>query len=185
MFDINPTPNLSFIVAMAQNRAIGRDNDLLWHISDDLRRFKSLTSGHAVVMGRRTFDSLPKKPLPKRRNIVLTHDPSFAFDVPPSSTGTLEVAHSIPQVLRMVQDEEEAFIIGGGTLYRDFLPLVGRLYVTWVYKDFEADVFFPVIDPSAFRQVSLSDRATDPESGLQYAYAEYVRYGSAALMPKN
>ena len=175
MYDINPFPNLSIIVALAQNMAIGRDNDLLWHISDDLKRFKSLTAGHTVVMGRRTFDSLPKKPLPKRRNIVLTHDPSCAFDVPPTASGTLEVAPSIPQVLRMVQGEEETFIMGGGAIYRDFLPLVGRLYVTWVYKDFEADVFFPVIDPSAFRQVSLSDRMTDPESGLEFAYAEYVR----------
>jgi dihydrofolate reductase len=77
MIDIRPKYNLSIIVAVAQNMAIGRDNDLLWHLSDDLKRFKSLTSGHTVIMGRRTFDSLPKKPLPKRRNIVLTRDPGW------------------------------------------------------------------------------------------------------------
>ena len=163
MIDIRPKYNLSIIVAVAQNMAIGRDNDLLWHISDDLKRFKSLTGGHTVIMGRRTFDSLPKKPLPKRRNIVLTHDEGFRYDVPETATGTLEVAHSMTEVLRMVEGEEETFIMGGGTIYRDF------------YKDFEADVFFPVIDRSAFRQVSLSDRMTDPETGLEYAYAEYYR----------
>ena len=175
MIDIKPKYNLSIIVAVAQNMAIGRDNDLLWHISDDLKRFKSLTAGHTVIMGRRTFDSLPKKPLPHRRNIVLTHDEGFRYEVPETATGTVEVAHSMTEVLRMVEGEEETFIMGGGTIYHDFLPLAGRLYVTWVYKDFEADVYFPVIDRSAFRQVSLTDRMTDPESGLEYAYAEYVR----------
>ena len=179
MIDIRPKYNLSIIVAVAQNMAIGRDNDLLWHISDDLKRFKSLTGGHTVIMGRRTFDSLHKKPLPKRRNIVLTHDEGFRYDVPETATGTLEVAHSMTEVLRMVEGEEETFIMGGGTIYRDFLPLVNRLYVTWVYKDFEADVFFPVIDRSAFRQVSQTDRMTDPETGLEFAYAEYVRRSTA------
>lgn len=169
------TPNLSIIVAVAQNWAIGKDNDLLWHISDDLKRFKALTGGHTVIMGRRTFDSLPKKPLPKRRNIVLTHDTAFRYEVPPTASGTLEVAHSVPALLKMVEGEEETFLIGGATLYRDLLPFVQRMYVTWVYRDFEADVFFPKIDQSAFRQISLTDRMTDPESGLEYAYAEYVR----------
>ena len=175
MISLTPQHNLSIIVAVAQNMAIGRDNDLLWHLSDDLRRFKAITSGHTVVMGRRTFESLPKKPLPRRRNIVLTHDPEFLYEVPPTATGTLEVAHSIAELLRMTADEEETFLIGGGTLYRDLLPWVNRMYVTWVYRDFEGDTFFPVIDPSAFRQVSLTERMTDAESGLEYAYAEYVR----------
>lgn len=175
MIDLHPSPNLSIIVACAQNMAIGKDNDLLWHISDDLKRFKSLTSGHTVIMGRRTFESLPKKPLPKRRNIVLTHDPEFHYDVPATATGTLEVAHSIPQVLKMIEGEEESFIMGGAAVYKAFLPWVKNLYLTWVYQDFEADVYFPTIDLSVFRQVHISDRFTDPETGLEYAYAEYVR----------
>lgn len=175
MIDIHPTPNLSIIVACAQNMAIGKDNDLLWHISDDLKRFKALTSGHTVIMGRRTFESLPKKPLPKRRNIVLTHDPEFHYDIPLGSSGTLQVAHSIAEVMKMVEDEEETFIIGGATIYKAFLPWVKNLYLTWVYRDFEADVYFPVIDESVFRQVHISEHFVDPESGLEYAYAEYVR----------
>lgn len=175
MIDLHPTPNLSIIVACAQNMAIGKDNDLLWHISDDLKRFKSLTSGHTVIMGRRTFESLPKKPLPKRRNIVLTHDREFHYDVPATASGTLEVAHSIPQVLKMIEGEEESFIMGGAAVYKAFLPWVQNLYLTWVYQDFEADVYFPIIDLSVFRQVHISERYTDPETGLEYAYAEYVR----------
>lgn len=175
MVDVNPKPNLSIIVACAQNMAIGKDNDLLWHISDDLKRFKALTIGHTVIMGRRTFDSLPKKPLPKRRNIVLTHDTAFHCEVPETATGTLEVAHSMAEVLRMVQGEEEAFIMGGGTLYRNFMPWVNNMYVTWVYRDFDADTYFPKIDASVFRQVRITDRQQDPESGLWFAYADYVR----------
>ena len=169
------SPNLSLIAAVSQNLAIGKDNDLLWHIGDDLVRFKGITSGHTVIMGRRTFDSLPKKPLPKRRNIVLTHDPAFRFEPPANATGTLEVAHTIADVLRMIDGDDEAFLIGGATLYRDFLPWVNRMYVTWVYRDFDADAFFPPIDPSAFWQCSISPRKVDAESGLEYAYAEYVR----------
>lgn len=149
MIDIRPKHNLSIIVACAQNMAIGKNNDLLWHISDDLKRFKALTSGHTVIMGRKTFDSLPKKPLPKRRNIVVTHDLNFHYDVPETATGTLEVAHTVAEALKMVQGEEEVFIMGGATMYKEFLPLVNNLYITWVYQDFEADVYFPKIDMSS------------------------------------
>lgn len=175
MVDIYPKPNISMIVACAQNMAIGKDNDLLWHISDDLKRFKSLTSGHSVIMGRRTFESLPKKPLPKRRNIVLTHDTNFHYPVPETATGTLEIAHSIARVEKMIEGEDEAFVIGGAAIYKAFLPMVQNLYVTWVYKDFDADVFFPTIDNSVFALVKMTERQQDPESGLWYAYADYVR----------
>lgn len=164
-------PNISIIVAASQNYAIGKDNDLLWHISDDLKRFKALTSGHTVVMGRRTFDSLPKKPLPKRRNIVLTHDTEFEFD-------GVDVMHTISQVLEAAGGEEEVFVMGGAAIYKQFLPFTQRLYVTWVYEDFEADVYFPLIDKSLFRQVSLSEKKLDETSGLWYAYAEYQRIES-------
>lgn len=175
MVEKHPRVNLSIIVACAQNMAIGKDNDLLWHISDDLKRFKSLTSGHAVIMGRNTFDSLPKKPLPKRRNIVLTHQSDFHYEVPPTATGTLEVAHSVEEVLMMVENEDEVFVMGGAAIYREFLPYVKQLYVTWVYQDFEADVFFPELDLSEYELVKITDRQQDAESGLYYAYADYVR----------
>lgn len=168
MFDIHALPNISIIVAIAQNNAIGKDNDLIWHISDDLKRFKSLTSGHTVIMGRNTWNSLPRRPLPKRRNIVLTHDVTFAEE-------GAEVAHSLQQVLEMVRDEEEAFIMGGAAVYRQFLPFVNHIYVTWVWQDFDADVYFPVIDMSVFAKVSESEVFVDAESGLRFSYADYQR----------
>ncbi|MCQ2294318.1 MAG: dihydrofolate reductase [Bacteroidales bacterium] len=167
--------SLSIIVACAQNMAIGKNNDLLWHISDDLKRFKSLTSGHAVLMGRNTFDSLPKKPLPKRRNIVITHNPDFSYQIPDTATGTLEVVHSIQEALLQTQGEEEVFVIGGAAIYQQLLPLADKLYITWVYQDFQADVYFPEIDLNQFERVKITERQQDLESGLGFAYADYVR----------
>lgn len=167
--------SLSIIVACAQNMAIGKNNDLLWHISDDLKRFKSLTSGHAVLMGRNTFDSLPKKPLPKRRNIVITHNPDFSYQIPDTATGTLEVVHSIQEALLQTQGEEEVFVIGGAAIYQQLLPLADKLYITWVYQDFQADVYFPEIDLNQFERVKITERQQDLESGLWFAYVDYVR----------
>lgn len=169
MIDVNKKPNLSIIVAMAENRAIGKDNDLLWHLSSDLKRFKKLTTGHPVVMGRRTWESLPKRPLPGRRNIVLTQNPDFVAE-------GAEVVHGVHELFSALKDcDDEVFIMGGAAVYKLLLPFTNRLYVTRVYRDFDADVFFPVIDMSEFNLVSLSDPMFDEESGLDYAYEEYDR----------
>lgn len=159
---------LSIIVAIAQNNAIGNNNDLLCHLSDDLKRFKALTSGHPVIMGRKTFDSLPKKPLPNRRNIVLTRDASFDYP-------GVEVVNTIEQALSVVPSDEEAFIMGGATIYEQFLPYVDKLYVTWIYQDFTADTFFPSIDTNIFHQTSITETHQDPTNQIKYAYAEYER----------
>lgn len=169
MIDLNQhSHNLSIIVAMAHNRAIGKDNDLIWHISEDLKHFKALTVGHPVIMGRRTFESLPKRPLPKRRNIVLTHDVDFKYD-------GVEVAHSISGALKMVGGEDEVFVIGGAAVYSAFLPFAQCIYVTHVHRDFDGDVFFPVIDRSVFRLVTQGPTQHDDASNLDYSYATYVR----------
>lgn len=159
---------LSIIVAIAQNNAIGNNNDLLCHLSDDLKRFKALTSGHPVIMGRKTFDSLPKKPLPNRRNIVLTRDASFDYP-------GVEVVNTMEQALSVVPSDEEAFIMGGATIYEQFLPYVDKLYVTWIYQDFTADTFFPPIDTNIFHQTSITETYQDPTNQIKYAYAEYER----------
>lgn len=160
--------NLSIIVAVAQNLAIGKNNDLLWHISADLKRFKALTVGHTVVMGRRTFDSLPHKPLPMRRNIVLTHDESFCFN-------DVEVAHNIEELLRVTAHEEETFVMGGAAVYRQLLPYASTLYVTWVHRDFEGDVFFPAFEDKGFLLQQQTEPMLDERSGLVYHYADYKR----------
>lgn len=160
---------LSIIVAAAENFAIGKNNDLIWHISADLRRFKALTTGHTVVMGRRTFDSLPSKPLPKRRNIVLTHD--LAFQYP-----GVEVAHSVEEVLNCAKADEELFVMGGAAIYRQLLPHAHKLYVTWVHASYpDADVFFPPINQQEFRQIRSTEPETDPNCGLVFHYADYER----------
>ncbi len=170
MIDINKQPNLSIIVAQAENRAIGLNGDMPWHLSGDLKRFKALTMGHPVVMGRRTWESLPKRPLVGRRNIVFSLSEDFA----PKGA---EVVRSVNDLLSLLRDsEEEIFIIGGGRIYNMLMPWVNRLYVTWVHKEFpEADTFFPVIDLSEFNKVNETEIMTDEKSGLEFSYAEYDR----------
>lgn len=168
MFDPISRPHLSVIVAQASNRAIGKDNALLWHLSDDLRRFKALTTGHAIVMGRKTYESLPKRPLPRRRNLVISHDTAFRPE-------GAEVVHSVAELLHSVADEEETFVIGGAQVYSLLLPYADRIYLTQVYADFDADVFFPVVDLSLFALESQTEVMQDERSGLRYNYLNYVR----------
>ena len=169
MIDIHKKPNLSIIVAVAQNGAIGKDNDLLWHLSGDLKRFKQLTTGHPVVMGRKTWESLPKRPLPKRQNIVMTQNPDF------SAEGAT-VVHSINDLFKALKDcDDEVFVMGGAAIYKALLPFTNRLYITRVYRDYDADVYFPTIDMSEFTLVKLGEPILDEESGLDYAYEEYDR----------
>ena len=170
MIDINKKPNLSIIVAQAENRAIGLNGDMPWHLSGDLKRFKQLTMGHPVVMGRRTWESLPKRPLVGRRNIVFSQSEDFAPE-------GAEVVRSVNDLFALLCDnDEDIFIIGGGRIYNMLMPWVNRLYITWVHKEFpEADTFFPVIDLSEFTKVNETEHMIDEKSGLEFSYAEYDR----------
>lgn len=159
---------LSIIVAIAQNLAIGRNNDLLWHLPADLKHFKQLTTGRTVVMGERTFLSLPHRPLPNRRNIVITDKADLQFD-------GCEMAHSIDEAARLCRPDEESFVIGGGSIYRQFMSLADTLHITWVYKNFEADTFFPAIDENVWEAVEQSERQRDEASGLEFAFVTYKR----------
>lgn len=149
--------NIAIIVAVAQNFAIGKNNDLLFHLPNDLKRFKKMTRGHSVIMGKKTFFSLPNGPLPHRRNIVIT-------DVPGETFEGCETVHSIEEVIDLVKNEELAFVIGGGMIYRLFYPLAGKLFLTLVHKDFEADTFFPEIafdDWTELKREDLYDEIND------------------------
>ncbi len=159
--------NISIIVAVAKNFAIGLNNDLLFHLPNDLKRFKKITTGKALIMGKRTFFSLPRAPLPNRRNIVVT-------DVPGETFGGCESAESIEEAIALVQNEPEAFVIGGGMIYKQFYPLAGRLYLTLVHKDMEADTFFPTIDFSEWTESSRED-LYDEKNGFYYSYLDLVR----------
>lgn len=153
---------LSIIVAMAANRAIGRNGDLIWHNSRDLKQFKKITSGHTVVMGYKTYLSLPnQKALPNRRNIIL----SSRLDKAPEG---FEVVRSIPEALELVKDEDEVFIMGGGMVYEQFLPFADRLYLTRIGKEFEADTYFPYINFDEWELVDLE--VIDDDENVDYDY---------------
>lgn len=154
----------SIIVAIAQNGAIGRGGGLLWHIHDDMVFFKNTTKGHPVVMGRKTWDSLQIKPLPKRENIVITSNKNFVLE-------RVKVVSSIEEVRRLFDYETEVFIIGGGTIYKEFLPLVDKLYITKVFHTYaDADTFFPTINDDEWIQEDESEIFTDEKSNLQYQF---------------
>ena len=131
--------HLNMIVAVGNRFELGLNNQLLCHLPEDLKRFKTITSGCTVLMGDRTWESLPKKPLPNRRNIVLTLDKSLIYP-------DCEMAYSIEEALALLGEQEEAFIIGGATIYRIFIDKIDKLYITRILSDFEADAFFPEVD---------------------------------------
>ena len=157
---------ISIIVAIAENHAIGKDNKLLWHISDDLKRFKKLTTGHPVIMGKKTYESLPVRPLPNRMNIVLT-------DVPGEKIEGCEMAYSIPEAIEKCPEGEECFVMGGGSVYRQFLPKADKLYLTKVHRTFDADTFFPEIDDKQWKLISREEIPYDDSVPFDYEYLVY------------
>jgi dihydrofolate reductase len=160
--------NISIIVAIAANNAIGKDNDLLWHISADLKRFKSLTEGHYIVMGKRTYFSLPFRPLKNRTNMVIT-------DIPEESIDNCLMAYSIEDAISKMDAENENFVIGGGSIYRQFMPFADKLYITRVHKDFEADTFFPEIVFNDWRLVEKVLVENDQQNDFTYSFETYLR----------
>ncbi len=160
--------NISIIVAVAENYAIGKDNKLLWHLSDDLKRFKKLTSGHTVIMGRNTFLSLPKGALPNRRNIVITDQTEEQFD-------GCEMAHSIDAALEIAGKTDECFVMGGGMVYRQLFPVAGKLYLTRVHKSFDADTFFPEIDFNEWQETESEFVSAGGRNEHAHTYTKYVR----------
>ncbi len=158
---------ISIIVAIAQNHAIGKDNDLLWHISNDFKWFKEKTRGHQVIMGQRTLESLPNGPLPKRTNIVITDNKELTFE-------GCETVYSIEEAIEKCSETEESFIIGGGSIYKQMLPYANKFYLTRVHKHFEADTFFEV-DFSDWNEIYREDVNDDPQNDFNYSFIIYER----------
>ncbi|MDE5610827.1 MAG: dihydrofolate reductase [Odoribacter sp.] len=158
---------LSIIVAAAENNVIGNKNALIWHVSADLKHFKQLTTGHAVVMGRKTYESIGR-PLPNRRNIVISRNPDFHPE-------GCEVVPGIADALRLVADEEEVFIIGGGTIYREMWDKADRLYLTLVHVSPEGDTAIPDIDPACWREISRQDFKAGEKDDYDYSFIDYQR----------
>jgi dihydrofolate reductase len=158
---------ISMIAAVAQNMAIGLNNQLLWHIPEDLKRFKQITQGCAVIMGRKTWESLRVKPLPNRDNIVLTNTHFFKPD-------GVYVANSVEEALKYCSPDKENFIIGGEMIYRVFLPIAQKLYITRINADFEADTFFPEIDQS-WKLTIKEEGRSEKDLPFSFTYLTYQR----------
>jgi dihydrofolate reductase len=159
---------ISIIVAIAENYAIGKDNQLLWHISEDLKRFKRMTSGHKIIMGRNTLMSLPKWPLPNRTSIVITDKKDEVFD-------GCKMVFSIDEAAQKCGKDEECFIIGGASIYKQFMPLADKLYITRVDKPFDADTYFPEIKPDEWKLVDKSEPFAMPDGSFNYVFETYEK----------
>ncbi len=158
----------SIIVAAGLNNEIGLNNQLLCHLPADLRRFKELTTGHPIVMGRKTWESLPIKPLPNRTNIVLSRN--LALSIPEAS-----VVHTLEEVGKIIDNEEEVFIIGGEKVYRDSIDLAQTLYLTRIEHAFTADAYFPVIDEKKWQMVEDVFRASDEKNLYNMRFQKWIR----------
>ncbi len=167
-------PRVTIIAAVSRNRVIGRDTRMPWHIPADLKRFKALTLGHPVVMGRKTFESLRAAvggPLPGRDNIVVTRAKDY-------SAPGCRVVHSLDEALAAASAAQEVFVIGGGEIYALALPLADRLELTEVDAEFPGDAYFPDFDRGAWREVNRESRAPEGPGGLRFDFATYDRRGN-------
>lgn len=159
---------ISIIVAVSEDLGIGRDNELLWHLPEDLRRFKRLTLGNTVIMGKKTWESLPRRPLPGRKNIVLTDDPLECIDC-------AITAYSIDDALHKCEEGEKIFVIGGGSVYKQFITIADRLYITHVHEKARADIYFPEIDLNVWKVVDEEVFAGNEGNKISYTYVIYDR----------
>ena len=158
---------LSIIVAKAKNNIIGKENKLIWHLPEDLKHFKELTTGHTIIMGRKTFESLGRA-LPNRKHVVFSQNPDFKVD-----DENVEIVHSMLQIQEYIENEEENFVIGGAMIYNLLMPYVTKLYVTQINKDFEGDTFFPKIDENVWKEVSREKGLKNEENNLDYEFIMY------------
>ena len=163
------TSELTIIVAAGENDAIGKDNQLIWHLSDDLKRFKSLTNGHHIIMGRKTFESFPK-PLPNRTHIVITRQSNYK-----APNGVI-VVNSLDDAIDAVRFDKQPFVIGGGEIYKQAMTLVDKLEITRVHSNFEnADTYFPEIDKSKWQEVSRTTHDADEKHAYAFSFITYLR----------
>ena len=159
---------LAFVVAASENRVIGRDNQLIWHLPADLKHFKQLTQGHPIIMGRRTYESIGR-PLPNRTNIVVTRQMDWQAD-------GCETAHSVPEALeRAAQLDEEVFVIGGAEIYQQALPAADTIYLTEVHHEFEGDVLFPELNHAVWREESRQRHEPDDKHAYPFSFVTLKR----------
>jgi len=158
---------ITLIVAAAENNAIGKNNKMLWHLPNDFKYFKKNTLEHSVVMGRKTFDSIGK-PLPERRNIILTRDMNYSHE-------EVDVANSVQEVLNYCRDEREIFIIGGADIYKQTLPLADKILLTRVHTTIDGDAYFPALLDHEWKLVNAEKHEKDEKHAFDYTFEVYER----------
>ena len=160
---------LSIIVAVAENNVIGKENKLIWHLPEDLKRFKKLTTGHTIIMGRKTFESLGRV-LPNRKHVILCNDMELNIE-----DENVEVLEDISMLKQYIDSTEENFVIGGATIYKLLLPYANKIYLTLIHEKFEGDVFFPEIDEREWKIVETEKGLKDEKNPYDYEYITYTR----------
>ncbi|WP_129713738.1 dihydrofolate reductase [Pedobacter sp. SYP-B3415] len=160
-------PPVSLIVAMAENRAIGKDNQMLWHLPEDLRHFKKITAQHPVIMGRKTFESIGRA-LPLRKNIVISRNPHLDIQ-------GVELMNSLDTAIRLAEGADEIFVIGGAEIYKQALPLADKLYLTTVHSSFEGDAYFPEVDFSEWEKTGEERHEKDEKHAFAFTFSEWKR----------
>jgi len=160
---------LSIIVAKASNNIIGKNNALIWHLPEDLKRFKELTTGHTIIMGRRTFESLGRV-LPNRKHVILCNDMQMEIE-----DERIEILDDISKLDKYINSDEENFIIGGATIYRLLMPYANKMYITEIDQEFEGDVSFPEINKEEWDVVEVEKGLKDEKNPYDYNYVTYVR----------
>ena len=160
--------SITIIVAAAENNAIGKDNDLIWSLPNDLKRFKKLTSGHCIIMGRKTFDSFPGL-LPNRKHIVISRNKNISF------SDEVAVVNNFEDAIRETGDDENPFIIGGGQIYKLAMDLVDKIELTRVHEEFKADTFFPKIDEDKGELIHEEFNEKDERHQFSFTYKTYIK----------
>lgn len=160
---------LSIIVAKASNNIIGKDNSLIWHLPEDLKRFKKLTTGHTIIMGRKTFESLGRI-LPNRKHVILCNDMQMNIE-----DENVEILEDIAMLDKYINSEDENFIIGGATIYRLLMPYANKMYITEINQEFDGDVSFPLINKEEWEVVEVEKGLKDEKNPYDYSYVTYVR----------
>ena len=160
---------LSIIVAKAKNNVIGKDNQLIWHLPEDLKRFKRLTTGHTIIMGRKTFESLGRV-LPNRHHVILCNDANMEID-----NENVEILEDISLLDKYIKEEEEHFVIGGATMYRLLMPYCTKMYITEINQEFDGDVSFPEINMSEWKVTEREKGLKDEKNPFDYEYVTYER----------
>lgn len=158
---------LTIIAAVAKNNALGKNNQLIWHLPADLKRFKKITSGHHVIMGRKTFESLGK-PLPNRTTIIITRNTNF------KAAGCI-IVNSLTEAVKIAAIDENPFILGGAEIYKQAMDVADILDLTIVHKEFDADVFFPEIDPTIWKETSREDLKADDKNKYDYSFVTFKK----------